>query len=120
MGTPGEACDTNDDRIMDVNLCDTAVANLVSTGALTSSTGAWGTQTTQGDNYVTGCSVKHTQDNMRHFNSKIHDVTRSSETPICKKACEASEGNFPVRILYSIALVFLTFDKGTANLSNFM
>ena len=89
MGDPGQTCPI-DDRIMDVNACDEAIADLLSTGALTHSNGEWGTQSTQDDYYVSGCSIKHTENNMRHFNAKIHDVKRSSETPICQKICEGN------------------------------
>ena len=73
---------------MDVTVCDTTIASLISSGALSSSMGSWGTQTTKDNYYVSGCSIKHTENNMRHFNSKIHDGSRSSETPVCGKMCK--------------------------------
>jgi len=38
------------------------------------------------DTYVYGCSIKHTEYDMLHFNTDVNGVTRSSETPVCKPA----------------------------------
>eukprot|EP00494_Astrolonche_serrata_P030337 UN30604 len=44
-------------------------------------TGEW---TISETTYVYGCSYKHVENNMLHFNSNINGVSRHSETPVCR------------------------------------
>merc|ERR1712110_125153 len=74
-GTPGGEC-AQGKVITSLEECRTAIASLG-----ISFPREW---TTPEATYVFGCSIKHTRQNILHFNTNTAGVPRSSETPICK------------------------------------
>ena len=70
--------------IQTVDECDDAIAALYDAGELdVVNSAVWALDSTT--NYVGGCSVKSTENNMRHWNGNLdHTGTRSSERPVCK------------------------------------
>jgi len=75
LGSRGGSCPEGT-VITSLEECRAAIASLEIT-----STGEW---TQPETNYVYGCSIKHTQNNMLHFNTNTAGVERGTETPVCK------------------------------------
>jgi hypothetical protein len=89
LGSAGKVCDNTDslEVIKTYEECREAVDYFTGLGILANEWDPTDDYKSTGTGFVGGCSVKHSNDDLLHFNSNIdYQEGRSSETPVCRCA----------------------------------